>query len=64
MAGAAAPDGLGHTVVTDLIETDKLLKEAEKKDPALEQVEFLARNNPAIVAQLMRTWLRDGERGS
>jgi flagellar M-ring protein FliF len=58
------PDGSpGRPVVTDVMETDKLLREAEKKDPTFEQVEFLARNNPNIVAQLMRTWLQDPERG-
>lgn len=58
-AYAGLGDGTGQTVVTDVLDPDKLLKEAQDANPHHEQIEFMARKDPAMVAQLMRTWLQD-----
>lgn len=63
LAGAGLTVPIGRTIVTEVAESDKLLKEAQATDPAQEQVEFLARKDPAMIAQLMRAWLQDAERG-
>lgn len=53
----------GRTVVTEVADPEKLLKEAQATSPHQEQVEFMARKDPAMIAQLMRTWLQDEGHG-
>jgi flagellar M-ring protein FliF len=53
----------GRTVVTEVTDPEKLLKEAQAANPHQEQVEFMARKDPAMIAQLMRTWLQDEGHG-
>jgi flagellar M-ring protein FliF len=53
VAAEAGPD-----VVTE-ITSEALLNEAQPNNPNQEQVTHLARKDPAMVAQLMRTWLNE-----
>jgi flagellar M-ring protein FliF len=60
---AGALGGPGRVVVTDVTDPGQFVKDSQAASPNQQQVEFLARKDPAMIAQMVRTWLQEDERG-